>query len=70
VKVRIKILSGRIKEQTRDVSAGSTYEDLLESLGINPETVIIFRSGIPVPLDEKMTEDDVEILRIVTGGNR
>ncbi len=68
--IRIKILSGGIKEQTMEVSEGSTYEELLGSLQINPEIVIVFRKGIPVPLDERMTQDDVEILRVVTGGNR
>ncbi len=68
MKVRIKILSGGVSEQVMEVPAGSTYEELLASLHINPELVIVFRSGNPVPLDEKVIQDDVEILRVVTGG--
>lgn len=70
MKVKVKILSGGVKEQIMDVNAEATYEELLISLNINPEIVIVFRSGIPVPLDEKLTCDDVDILRVVTGGNR
>ncbi len=70
MKIGIKILSGGIKEKTMEVFEDSTYEELLESLHINPEIVIVFRNGTPVPLDEKLTPDDVEILRVVTGGNR
>ena len=70
MKIRIKILSGGIKEKTMEVLEDKTYEELLESLHINPEIVIVFRNGTPVPLDEKLTPDDVEILRVVTGGNR
>jgi len=70
VKVKVKILSSGVKEQTMDVSEDETYEELLQSLYINPEIVIVFRSGVPVPLDEKLTSDDVDILRVVTGGNR
>ncbi len=70
MKVRVKILSGCVKEQELEVLADSTYEELLEFLHINPEIVIVFRAGVPVPLDEKLTEDDIEILRVVTGGNR
>ena len=70
MKVRVKILSGGVKEQELEVLADSTYEELLESLHINPEIVIVFRSGVPVPLDEKLTTEDIEILRVVTGGNR
>ncbi len=68
MKVKVKILSGGIKEQIMDFRADATYEELLHSLHINPEIVIVFRSGIPVPLDEKLTSDDVDILRVVTGG--
>jgi sulfur carrier protein ThiS len=68
VKVKVKILSDGIQEQIMDVCADETYEELLHSLHINPEIVIVFRSGVPVPLDEKLTSDDVDILRVVTGG--
>ena len=70
MKVKVKILSGGVKEQTMEVCEDETYEELLRSLHINPEIVIVFRSGVPVPLDEKLTCDDVDILRVVTGGNR
>jgi len=68
LKVGVKIFSGGAKEQTIDVREGSTYEGLLESLGINPEIVIVFRNGIPVPLDDNVGPDNIEILRVVTGG--
>jgi sulfur carrier protein len=68
VKIRAKILFGGKKERTMEVTKDSTYEELLESLNINPEIVIIFRNGIPVPLDERLTEDDIEIMRVVSGG--
>jgi len=67
VKIKVKLLSGGVKEQNMEVSSDSTYEELLELLHINPEIVLVFRNGAPVPLDEKV-EDNVEILRVVTGG--
>ena len=67
MKIKVKLLSGGVKEQNMEVSSDSTYEELLELLHINPEIVLIFRNGAPVPLDEKV-EDNVEILRVVTGG--
>jgi len=66
--IRVKILSGGVKEQDMEVSLDSTYEELLGSLHINPEIVLVFRNGVPVPLDEKVSDDNVEILRVVTGG--
>ena len=68
MKIRIKILSGGVKEETREVPEDFTYENLLGSLNINPEIVLVFRNGNPVPLDEIVTSDDVEILRVVSGG--
>ncbi len=68
MKIKVKILSGGVKEQNMEVSPDSTYEELLLSLHINPEIVLVFRNGTPVPLDETVAEDNVEILRVVTGG--
>jgi sulfur carrier protein ThiS len=59
---------GGVKEQNLDVLSSLTYEELLGSLHINPEIVLIFRGGNPVPLDEKVTQENIEILRVVTGG--
>lgn len=67
MKIKVKILSGGVKKQNIDMAPDSTYEDLLKTLHINPEVVLVFRDGIPVPLDEKVSSD-VEILRVVTGG--
>ena len=68
MKVKVKILSGGVKEQDIDIAPDSTYEGLLGSLHINPEIVLVFRDGTPVPLDEKVVGGNVEILRVVTGG--
>ncbi len=68
--IRVKILSGRVKEQELEVAENSTYDELLEHLSINPEIVIVLLNGTPVPLDEKITQGSIEILRVVTGGNR
>ena len=68
MKIKVKILSGGVTEQNLDVLSSSTYEELLESLHINPEIVLVFRAGNPVPLDEKVTQENIDILRVVTGG--
>ncbi len=68
MKVKVKILSGGVKEQILELSSDSTYEGMLKYLNINPEIVLVFRKGVPVPLDENITPDSVEILRVVTGG--
>lgn len=68
MKIKVKILSGGVREQILEIIPSSTYEELLRSLNINPEVVLIFRNGIPVPLDEKVTSENIDIMRVVTGG--
>lgn len=66
--IKVKLLSGGVKEQNVEVSPDSTYEELLESLNIDPEIVLVFINGTPVPLDERVADGNVDILRVVTGG--
>ncbi|WP_301663816.1 thiamine S protein [Methanoculleus frigidifontis] len=42
-------------------TAGDTYEDALLSLGINPDTVLIFFDGRSLAQDKKIEEDEVRI---------
>lgn len=66
--IRVKILAGGITERSIDLEEGSTYKDVLTFLEINPETVIILVDGRPVPVDEAVYADHLEILRVVSGG--
>ncbi len=56
------------KEETVEVDAGKTYSDVLESLGINPETVIVVRDGVPVPNEARVEEGEVKVVRVISGG--
>ena len=68
MKIRVKVLAGGVSEKSIDVEQGSTYYDVLACLKINPETVIIMVDGRPVPMDEMVSADYLEILRVVSGG--
>jgi len=46
-----------------------SIENLLEKLGINPETVVVLRNGEVVPdFEELENKDRIEILDIVSRG--
>ncbi len=47
---------------------GRKYSDILESLGINPETVVIVRNGTPVPVDDVAEDGEVRVIRVISGG--
>lgn len=67
-KVHITIQSGQISEQIVEVAEDATYEDLLNTLKINQETVLVLNGGNAVPLDGAVSSDKLTILRVVTGG--
>lgn len=67
-KVHITIQAGRISEQTVEVAENATYEDLLNTLDINQETVLVLNEGCSVPLDGEVSFDELTILKVVTGG--
>lgn len=67
-KVHITIQAGEITEQTVEVAETATYEDLLDELNINQETVLVLNGGNAVPLDGAVGSDRLTILKVVTGG--
>ncbi|MDD2338876.1 MAG: MoaD/ThiS family protein [Methanosarcina sp.] len=67
-KVHITIQAGKISEQTVEIAESATYEDLLNTLDINQETVLVLNGGNAVPLDGAVNSDRLTILKVVTGG--
>jgi sulfur carrier protein len=67
-KVHIKIQAGDISEQTIEIAENTTYEDLLDRLKINQETVLVLSGGNAVPLDGTVSSNEITILKVVTGG--
>lgn len=51
-----------------DVPEGSTYEDLLETLDINQEIVILLNNGQAVPVDGTVEAGTLTILKAISGG--
>jgi sulfur carrier protein len=67
-KIHVTIQAGEISEQIVEIAENTTYEDLLDTLKINQETVLVLNEGNAVPLDGAVTSDKLTILRVVTGG--
>ena len=60
-----------IEKDNRHISEDTacTTRELLESLKINPSTVIVVKNGTVVLDDELLeTKDDIQILSVVSGG--
>ncbi|AKB36210.1 Ubiquitin-like small archaeal modifier protein SAMP2 [Methanosarcina siciliae C2J] len=67
-RLHVTIQAGEISEQTVEVAESATYEDLLDKLNINQETVLVLNEGNAVPLDGAVNSDRLTILKVVTGG--
>ncbi|KAF5424218.1 MAG: Small archaeal modifier protein 2 [ANME-2 cluster archaeon HR1] len=68
MKVNVKITRGESSNKSIMIKDGSTYNDVLSSFNINPETVIIIVNNRPVPVNEKIFTDHMEILMITSRG--
>ncbi|MCK5217832.1 MAG: MoaD/ThiS family protein, partial [Methanosarcinales archaeon] len=64
----VKITRGESLDKSIMIRDGSTYNDVLSSLNINPETVIVMVNNRPVPVDEIVCTDHMEILMIASRG--
>lgn len=56
------------KEEIVDIDESKRYSEILESLGINPETVVLVKDGMPVPVEELAEEGEVKVIRVISGG--
>ena len=65
IKIKVNIISG--EERYTEVPEGGDYESLLINLGINPETVIVYRDQQVVPLDDCVKCGDIKILKVIPG---
>ncbi|MFB6088039.1 MAG: ubiquitin-like small modifier protein 2 [Haloarculaceae archaeon] len=59
-----------VGEDTREVTVddGATYADLLDPLSYSTHEVSLLVDGRPVPADDPVDADHVEVLRLVKGG--
>ncbi len=55
-------------EKDIELKDGSNYYELLATLKLNPETVVVFRDGQPVSFDAPVSTGTIDVLRVVSGG--
>ena len=68
MKVKVLLLPERTT-QTVELDKGADGFQLLKCVGLNPESVIIFRTDKPIPVDSRMRpDDDLKVVRVVSGG--
>jgi sulfur carrier protein len=68
VRLKIKFIGFKEGDKTIDVVEGESYSHLMLRLGINPETVLVIKDSTPIPLDEKIEEGEITVMRVISGG--
>lgn len=69
IRVKFTFLGGfEFREKEVEVEGERRYSELLEELGVNPETVVIIRGTDPVPIDSTAEDGEVKVLRVISGG--
>lgn len=57
------------KEEELNVEEGTRYSEILEKiLKINPETVVLLKNSIPIPIDDLAEEGEITVVRVISGG--
>jgi sulfur carrier protein len=62
--VTVRVVGG----DTHAVDDAETYADLLAAVGLSPHEATVLVDGQPVPADEAVAADSVEIVRLIKGG--
>lgn len=68
MKLRIKFVGFKKSEEVIEMNERLRYTEILERLGINPETVVLVRDSTPLPLDDFAEEGEVTVIRVISGG--
>jgi sulfur carrier protein len=59
-----------VGEESHEVAVGpeETYADLLAAVDLSPHEVSVLVDGRPVPEDQPVETDRVQVLRLIKGG--
>lgn len=66
--IYVEIIDSEISGRKLEVTEGSTYENVLDILGINQETVLLLKEKQPVPVDGIVVPGNLTIRCIASQG--
>ncbi|MDI9645069.1 MAG: MoaD/ThiS family protein [Archaeoglobales archaeon] len=68
MKLRLILFGFQKKEVEVEVDGKKSYAEILESIGINPETVVVLKDSTPVPNESPAEVGEVKVIRVISGG--
>ena len=52
-----------------DVKKGTIVIDLIRSLNLSPDALIVLKNNQPIPIDEELaTDEPLDVLKVASGG--
>jgi sulfur carrier protein ThiS len=68
--VNIKIKLSRTNETKQlKIKEGSTIKDLLKTINLKPDTVIVMTKETPIPIDDELKdEQEITVIQVSSGG--
>ena len=68
MKIKIKISPGNTVKNI-ELKTGSTVYDLLKKIQLKPDTVIVIKDDIPIPIDDIINQNnELRIIKVASGG--
>jgi sulfur carrier protein len=68
IKIDIELINSELQDKQLNVPNRSTYEDVLDILGINQETVLILKGKKAIPIDGIVVPGKLTIMCIASQG--
>jgi sulfur carrier protein ThiS len=68
MKIRVKLIPQNIYQEI-EIKKGSTIIDLLRTIHRRPDSVIVLKNKIPLPVDDAIPDDqELLIIQVASGG--
>ncbi|MEM0329892.1 MAG: MoaD/ThiS family protein [Archaeoglobaceae archaeon] len=69
MKIKFIFIGFGKRGETLEINEKKRYSEILEEiLKINPETVVLVKDSMPVPIDDFAEEGEVTVIRVISGG--
>ncbi|MET1124932.1 MAG: MoaD/ThiS family protein [Archaeoglobaceae archaeon] len=68
MRLRLKFVGFDREEVEIEAPPGKTFYEVIEELGINPETVVIVKDSKPIPTEARVEEGEFKVMRVISGG--
>lgn len=66
--LKLKFVGFKRSEEVIELKSRIRYVEILENLGINPETVVLVKDSTPLPIDDFAEDGEVTVIRVISGG--